>query len=132
MLVLLRDVSVYCPLKKGTPVDQSRFPVSKLRVSENKISISKFESKDINQPAENTSQGPYNKFIALDLAGTVMVGSENNKDPDLVAIKKVKKTSESCISQITPFTSNHLIQIKDVYEDGNNVIIISETIDVTL
>ena len=119
-------------LKKGTPVDKSRFPVSKPRVSENEISISKFESKNIDQPAENTSRGPYDEFMALDLAGTVMVGSENNEDPDLVAIKRVKKTSESRISRITPFTSDHLVEIKDVYEDGNDVVIISETMDVTL
>ncbi|KAL9126744.1 MAG: hypothetical protein Q9217_004251 [Psora testacea] len=119
-------------LKKSTPVDQSTLPLSKPRLSENEISISRFESKDVDQPVENTPRGPYDEFMALDLAGTAMVGSENNEDPDLVAIKRVKKTSESRINRIAPFTSDHLVQIKDVYEDGNDVVIVSETMDVTL
>lgn len=118
--------------KKSTPLDQSTFPLSKPRLSENEISISKFESKDVDQPFENTPRGPYDEFMALDLAGIAMVGSENNEDPDLVAIKRVEKTSESRISRIAPFTSDHLVQIKDVYEDGNDIVIVSETMDVTL
>lgn len=118
--------------KKSTPVDQSTFPLSKPRLSENEISISKFESKDADQPFENTLRGPYDEFMALDLAGIAMVGSENNEDPDLVAIKRVEKTSKSRISRIAPFTSDHLVQIKDVYEDGNDIVIVSETMDVTL
>ena len=119
-------------LKKSTPVDQSTLPLPKPIFSENEISISKFERKGIDQPVENAPRGPYDEFMALDLAGTAMIGSENNEDPDLVAIKRVEKTSESRISRIAPFTSDHLVQIKDVYEDGNDVVIVSETMDVTL
>ena len=119
-------------LKKSSPADQSRLPLSTPLFYENEISISKFESKDVDQPVEYTPRGPYDEFMALDLAGTAMIGSENNEDPDLVAIKRVKKTSESRISGIAPFTSDHLVQIKDVYEDANDVVIISETMDVTL
>ena len=36
------------------------------------------------------------------------------------------------ISRIATFTSHHLVQIKDVYEDGNDFVIVSETMDVTL
>lgn len=58
-----------------------------------------------------------------------MIGSENNKEPDLVAIKRVKKSSQSRVSRVAP--SYHLVQIKDVYEDGSDVVIISETMDVS-
>ena len=120
-------------LKTSTPIGQPKLPPSKPPSYEkNETSTPKFENKDVNQPVECTPRGPYDEFMALDLAGTAMIGSENNKEPDLVAIKRVKKTSESRISRIAPFTSDHLVQIKDVYEDGNDVVIVSETMDVTL
>lgn len=120
-------------LKKCTPIVQPKLPPSKPKSYEkNEISTPKLENKDVDQPVEDTPRGPYDEFMSLNLAGTVMIGLENNKEPDLVAIKRVKKTSQSCISRVALFTSDYLIQIKDVYEDGNDIVIISETMDVTL
>ena len=117
-------------LKKITPEDQSRTP-SKSR-SPKKNSTSKFINEDVEQPVENILKGPFDEFMALDLAGPAMIGSENSKDPDLVAIKRVKKSNESRINRVTPLTNDHLVQIKDMFEDGDDVVIVSETMDVTL
>ena len=112
-------------LTKSAPVD----PKS---CQKDGTSSPKFENKSIEQVHEVTLHEPYDEFMALDQAGSAMIGSENKEEPNLVAIKRVKKVDENPVERITPFTSDHLVQIRNMYEDGDDVVIVYETMDVTL
>jgi len=61
-----------------------------------------------------------------------MIGSENEKELSLVAIKRVKRVDKSPVNRITPFTSDYLVQIRNMYKDGDEIVIVYEIIDVTL
>ena len=70
--------------------------------------------------------------MTLDQGGHAVIGSDNNKKPGLVVIKRIKKLDKSFTNRIRPFTSEHLVQIKNMYEDDDDVVIVYETMDVTL
>jgi len=120
--------------KNHAPVDQPRLsPFDPTSHQKDGTSTSKFGNKSIEQqPVGATLQGPYDEFMALDQAGPAMIGSENEKEPSLVAIKRVKRVDESPVNRITPFTSDHLVQIRNMYEDGDEIVIVYEIMDVTL
>ena len=118
--------------KKRAPVDQSKLsPPDPTSYQKDGTSTSKFENKSIEQPIGVTLQGSYDEFMAVDQAGLAMIGSDNNKEPSLVAIKRIKKVDESPVNRIA-FTSDHLVQIRNMYEDGDDVVVVYETMDVTL
>ncbi|KAK3169325.1 hypothetical protein OEA41_008708 [Lepraria neglecta] len=121
------------PLKKLAPVVQSKLsPPDPTSYQKDGTSTSNFETKSIEQPIVVTMQGAYDEIMAVDQAGLAMIGSNNNEEPSLVAIKRIKKADESPVSRITPFTSDHLVQIRNMYEDDDDVVIVYETMDVTL
>ena len=118
--------------KKIPLMSQSSPPLPKPTLSEeNETSHSKFGGTEVER-VKSTPRGPYDEFMALDQAGPAMIGSENSKEPNLVAIKRVKKTNGSHVGRIAPFSSDHLVQIKDIYDDGSEVVIVSEAMDITL
>ena len=120
-------------LKKLALVDYSRLsPPDVISYPKDRTNTLKVENKSIEQPIGATLQGHYDEFMALDQAGPAMIGSDNNKEPSLVAIKRIKKADERPINRITPFTSDHLVQIRNIYEDGDDIVIVYETMDVTL
>jgi len=134
---LLQNSSVTPPdtqaLNTLAPVDRSRSSQSDLpSYQKDGTSTLKTENKNIEQPIEVPLQGSYDEFMALDQAGLAMIGSDNNKEPSLVAIKRIMKGGESPVNRVTPFTSDHLVQIRNMYEDGDEIIIVYETMDVTL
>lgn len=103
-------------LKKSTPVDHPKLPPFQLNSYEkDETSTPKFEDENFERPNKATPRGPYDEFMALDQAGPAMIGSENTKEPNLVAIKRVKKTDKIRINRITPFTSDHLVQIRSSF-----------------
>lgn len=61
-----------------------------------------------------------------------MIGLDNTREPNLVAISRVKKGDKSSAYRKPPFSSDHLVQIRDMYDDGDDVIIVYEIMDVTL
>ena len=120
-------------LKKLASVDQSKLslPVT-TSYQEDRTSNSQLKNKSIEQPVRINLQGQYDEFMALDQAGLAMIGSDNNKEPSLVAIKRIKKVDKSPVNRIIPFTSDHLVQIRNMYEEGDDVVVVYETMDVTL
>ncbi len=61
-----------------------------------------------------------------------MIGLDNNKELSLVAIKRIIKGGESPVNRVTPFTSDYLVQIRNIYKDGDEIIIVYKTMDITL
>ena len=114
-------------------VDQRKLPPSDPKpYPKSEASTLKLGNKKNEQPTGATLQAHYDEFMALDQAGPAMIGSDNKQEPSLVAIKRMKKTNKSPVNRITSFTSDHLVQIKNMFEDGDDIIIIYETMDVTL
>ena len=120
-------------LKKRVPVDQPRLsPPVPTTYQKDGARTSNPEDKGSEQPLEVTLQGHYDEFMTLDQAGHAVIGSDNNMEPSLVAIKRIKKINKSPINSIKPFTSDHLVQVKNMYEDDDETVIFYETMDVTL
>ena len=70
--------------------------------------------------------------MTLDQGGHAVIGSDTNKESSLVAIKRIKKLNKNLINRIRPFSSDHLVQIRNMYEDDEDVVIVYEAMDVTL
>ena len=118
--------------KKNTSVQPNLPPFKTNLYKKNEKSTLNFENENVKQPIEATPPGPYEEYMTLDQAGPAIIGSENTEEPTLVVIKRVKKTNESRFNEIAPFTSDHLVQIRAIYEDGSDAVIVYETMDVTL
>ena len=120
-------------LKKHVLITQSRLsPSDPSFPQKDGASPSTFKSTITEQSTGITLQGHYDEFMTLDQAGHAIIGSDNNKESSLVAIKRIAKVDKSPMNPIAPFTSDHLVQIKNIYEDGDDIVIIYETMDVTL
>ena len=118
---------------KRVRVDQPKLPPSDPKpYPKDETSTPKFGNKNIEQPTGATLQAHYDEFMALDQAGPAMIGSDNKEEPSLVAIKRMKKANKNPVNRIKSFTSDHLVQIKNMFEDGDDIVIIYETMDVTL
>lgn len=87
-------------LKKRVSVDQSRLsPSDPTSYQKDGTSTSTSENKSTEQPIGVALQGHYDEFMTLDQAGHAMIGSDNNKEPSLVAIKRIEKVDKSPSTQ---------------------------------
>jgi hypothetical protein len=74
----------------------------------------------------------YHEFMVLDQAGSANIGCDNTKDHDLVAIKRLKGIDKSSTNRMRPFTSDHVVNIRDVYFDNDDLVVIYEKMDKSL
>ena len=70
--------------------------------------------------------------MALDQSGAANMGCDNTRKCNLVTIKTLREIDKNSIRGIRPFTGDHVISIRNVYFDNNDLIIIYEQIDVSL
>ena len=71
--------------------------------------------------------------MLLDQAGPAVIARDNKEDGPFVAIKRVKKADYNLIYRIPDFISNYLINIKDMFLEGNDeVMIVYEQMDISL
>ena len=113
--------------KKSISVQPNLPPFKTKLYKKNKKSTLKFENKNVKQPIEASPSGPYEEYMTLDQVGPAIIGSENTEEPTLMIIKRAKKNNKSCFSEIAPFTSDHLVQIRAIYKDGSDAVIVYET-----
>lgn len=77
------------------------------------------------------SDGSYYDFMPLDQAGPAVIACDN-KDRSFVAIKRAKKSSIDDVFRIPDFVSDHVVNIKDMFLDKEEVVIVYEQMDVSL
>lgn len=73
----------------------------------------------------------YYNFMPLDQAGPAVI-ARDNKDRTFVAIKRAKKSGVEPVLRIPDFVSDHVVNIKDMFVDKEEVVIIYEQMDVSL
>ena len=96
---------------------ESTFKVSKRRIKKS-IEFSHYES--------------YDEFMALDQTRSVMIKSDNVNELSLITIKQIRKADKKPVKQISPFSSDYLVKIRNMHNNSDEVIIIYETMNVTL
>ena len=76
------------------------------------------------QVVRNKSRTSYHIFMPLDQAGPAIIARDNMEDKVFIAIKRAKRADRDPIYRVPDFTSDHLINIKDMFLEGDNDIII--------
>jgi len=69
--------------------------------------------------------------MSLDQAGSAVI-ARNNKDRIFVAIKRAKKSGVEYMLRISDFVSDYVVNIKDMFVDKKEMMIIYEQINVLL
>lgn len=82
------------------------------------------KNHNFTEVVRNKSRISYYIFIPLDQAGSAVIARDNNKDRPFIAIKRVKRADRDPIYRISDFTSDYLINIKDMFLEGDEEIII--------
>ena len=74
----------------------------------------------------------YNEWMTLAQAGPAIIGCDNTRDANMVAIKQVKRPEQFSGRCMPPFLSDHVVSVKDMYCKDNEITIIYEQMDVSL
>ncbi len=91
------------------------------------------ENYNFTQVVRNKSRTSYHTFMPLDQAGPAVIARDNMKDRAFVAIKRVKRADRNPVYRLTDFTSDHLVNIKDMFLEGDDeIVIVYEQMDVSL
>lgn len=80
--------------------------------------------------SDESAESYYN-FMPLDQAGPAVIACDN-KDRTFVAIKRAKKSGVEHELRIPDSVSDHVVNIKDMFVDKEEVVIIYERMDVSL
>ena len=78
------------------------------------------------------SRVTYHEFMVLDQAGSANIGCDNTRERNLVAIKRLIGARRRLLRRIKPFTSDHVVSIKETYFENDDLVIIYERMDVSL
>ena len=71
-------------------------------------------------------QPTYHEFMVLDQSGPANMGCDNTRDHNLVAIKRLKGIDKSSTRRMRSFTSDHVVSIRDIYFDNDDLVIVYE------
>jgi hypothetical protein len=75
----------------------------------------------------------YHEFMNLDQAGPAVMGCDNTGERNLVAIKRLKGVKKASKPRIQPFTSNQVVEVKDMFfDDDDDLVIIYEQMEISL
>lgn len=74
----------------------------------------------------------YHEFMVLGQAGSANMGCDNTRDHNFVAIKRLKGIDKSSTHRMRPFKSDHVVNIRDMYFDNDDLVIIYEQMDKSL
>ena len=108
----------------------SRNEFNSVKKNENKITA--FKKIKIKQEVRIFFQVIYHKFMNLNQTESVIMKYDNIRNCNLVIIKRLKDMNKSLTCKIWLFTSNHVINIRDVYFDNDDIIIFYEEMNITL
>jgi serine/threonine protein kinase len=70
--------------------------------------------------------------MVLDQAGSANIGCDNTRERNLVAIKRLRGIRKGSMRRIRPFTSDHVVSIRDKHFENDDLVIIYERMDVSL
>ena len=91
------------------------------------------ENHSFTQVVRNKSRTSYHTFMPLDQAGPAVIARNNMEDRAFVAIKRVKRADRDPVKRVADFTSDHLVNIKDMFLEGDDdIVIVYEQMDVSL
>ena len=62
--------------------------------------------------------------MPLNQAGLAVIARDNYKYNRFIAIKRIKKLDLKPVYRISDFTSNHIVNIKDIFLNDDEVVII--------
>jgi hypothetical protein len=97
----------------------------------NKVTGSKYPRTE--QQTRTSPRVTYYEFMVLDQAGSAIIGCDNTKERNLVAIKRLKNgIDKSSMRGIQHFTSDHVVNIRESYFDNDDLVIIYEQMDISL
>lgn len=74
----------------------------------------------------------YHEWMTLDQAGPAIIGCDNTRAGNMVAIKRVERPEEYSGRCMPPFVSDYVVDVKDMYCEDNEITIIYEQMDVSL
>lgn len=74
----------------------------------------------------------YQNFITLDQAGLANICYDETNQHNLVTVKRVRKVGKHPIYQLPNITSSRVVNIKDMFMDRNDVVLVYEVLDVSL
>lgn len=100
--------------------------------SKDESKIAKLGKEKIERSIETFSQVSYNELMTRDQAESTIIDSDNSEKCNFVAIKRVKKVDNSLVHRIPSFNSDQLVEIRDMYQDNDDVVIIYEQMNVFL
>jgi hypothetical protein len=78
------------------------------------------------------SRVTYHEFMVLDQAGLANIGCDDTRECNLVAIKRLVGVRKMLLRRIKPFTSDHVVSIRETYFENDDLVIIYERMDVSL
>jgi hypothetical protein len=80
-----------------------------------------------------TSPGlTYHEFMDLGQAGPAIMGFDNTREANLVAIKRLERIDKRSTHRMRPFTSDSVVNIRDIYFDNDDLVIIYEPMHISL
>lgn len=125
-------VRIPLPVEPPPRSKQQHVATSSVPATDNESAMPKKPSneKSIKYLSE-AGVNPYYPFMSLDQAGPAVI-ARDNADRSFVAIKRVKKTGEKNKLRIPDFVSDHVVAIKDIFLEKEEVVIIYEQMDVSL
>jgi hypothetical protein len=74
----------------------------------------------------------YHEFIDLNQARPTIIGFDNIREINLVAIKRLERIDKPLTHRIRSFISNSMVNIRDIYFDNDDLVIIYEVIYILL
>jgi hypothetical protein len=84
------------------------------------------------QQTKTAPQVNYHKFMVLDQAGSAVMGFDDTRERNLVAIKRLNGIDKSSARRLRPFTSDHVVNVREAYIDHDDLVIVYEHIDISL
>ena len=91
------------------------------------------KNHNFTEVVRNKSRTSYHTFMPLDQAGPAVIARDNKEDGPFVAIKRVKRADRDLVYRVPDFTSDHLVNIKDMFLEGDEeIVIVYEQMDVSL
>jgi hypothetical protein len=88
--------------------------------------VATFKRTRIEHRSGASPRPTYHEFMVLDQAGSANMGCDNTRERDLVAIKRLKGIDKSSTHKMRPFTSDHVVNIRDMYFENDDLVIIYE------
>lgn len=82
------------------------------------------ENHNFTQVVRNKSRTLYYTFMPLDQASLAIIARNNIEDRAFMAIKRVKRADRDPMKRVADFTSDHLVNIKDMFLEGDDDIMI--------